>query len=74
MARQRSAEVGISEQELIVTRQALDDLRDRLYVLETAVEDVERDLAEDDSPRALKDAVRWLLDAAKPLVGDDGLT
>lgn len=73
VARQRSAEVGISEAELIVTRQALDDLRDRLYVLETAVADVEGDLAEDDSLQAHRDAVRWLLEAAKPLVGSDGL-
>src|SRR3546814_1356814 len=45
LARQRSAEAGISEAELIVTREALDELRDKLYVLEAALEDVERDLA-----------------------------
>ena len=38
VARQRSAEVGLSDQELIVTRQALDDLRDKLYVLEAAIQ------------------------------------
>jgi hypothetical protein len=69
VARQRSAEVGLSESELIVARQALDELRDRLYVLEAAVEDVERDLSEAESEQDLRDALRWLLDAARPLQG-----
>ena len=68
IARQRVAEAGLSEAELIVTRQALEELRDRLYVLEAAVEDVERDLGEPHGERELRDAVGWLLDAAKPLV------
>lgn len=69
IARQRSAELGISETELIVTRDALHDLRDRLYVLEAAVEDVERDLGAADSPEDLRDALDWLLAAARPLRG-----
>ena len=51
-----------------MTRGELDELYDELYVLEAAVEDVERDLANDDSPRAAREAIGWLLDAAKPLV------
>jgi len=74
IARQRSAEAGLSESELIVARTQLDDLRDRLYVLEAAVEDVERDLAEPHGEQELEDAVRWLLDAARPLLRGDGLT
>ncbi len=69
IARQRSAELGISETELIVTRDALDDLRDRLYVLEAAVEDVERDLRAADGQQDLRDALDWLLAAARPLCG-----
>jgi len=69
IARQRSAELGISETELIVTRDALDDLRDRLYVLEAAVEDVERDLGAADGQQDLRDALDWLLAAARPLCG-----
>jgi hypothetical protein len=69
IARQRSAELGISETELIVTRDALDDLRDRLYVLEAAVEDVERDLRSADGQQDLRDALDWLLAAARPLCG-----
>lgn len=68
VAGQRRTELGLSEQELIVTRHALEDLRDRLYVLETAVEDVERDLEEGDTEQVLRDALGWLLAAARPLV------
>jgi hypothetical protein len=69
IARQRVAEAGLSEAELIVTREALDDLRDRLYVLEAAVEDVDRDLAGATTKQDLRDAVDWLLAAARPLCG-----
>jgi hypothetical protein len=69
VARQRQAEVGLSEAELIVTRAALDDLRDRLYVLEAAVEDVDRDLTASSTKQELRDAVDWLLAAARPLCG-----
>jgi hypothetical protein len=68
IARQRAAEVGLGEAELIVTRAALDDLRDRLYVLEAAIEDVERDQDQANSAQDLRDALSWLLAAAKPLV------
>jgi hypothetical protein len=74
IARQRAAEAGLSEHELIITREALDDLRDRLYVLEAAVEDVERDLAESTDPDEVRRALGWLLSAAKPLVGTEGLS
>jgi hypothetical protein len=72
VAGRRRDELGLSEEELIVARQSLDDLRDRIYVLEAAIEDVERDLAAGDpSEQELQDAVRWLLEAARPLVGSD---
>jgi hypothetical protein len=74
VARQRSAEVGLNESELIVARQALDELRDKLYALEAAVEDVDRDLAVAESEQDLRDALQWLLDAARPLLGDSRLT
>ncbi len=66
-ARQRAAEVGLSEDELVMTRQAIDELRDRLYVLEAAIEDVERDLAGSPGEAEYRDAVEWLLAAARPL-------
>jgi len=67
-ARQRAAEVGLSEHELVLTRQAMDDLRDRIYVLECAIEDVERDLGASSTKAELRDALDWLLDAARPVV------
>jgi len=71
IARQRSAEAGISEAELIVTRAALDELRDRLYVLEAAIQDVERDQDAAAGEQDLRDALDWLLAAARPVVGHD---
>jgi hypothetical protein len=67
VAGQRRAELGLSESELIVARRALDELRDKLYVLEAAVEDVERDMPEAESEQDLRDALAWLLAAARPL-------
>ncbi len=67
-ARQRAAEVGLTESDLVVARSELDDLRDQLYVLEAAVEDVTRDLAgPSPSKQEYADAVSWLLQAARPL-------
>ena len=46
VARQRASELELSEGELVITRAALDELHDDLYVLACAVDDVERDLAD----------------------------
>ncbi len=45
-----------------------DALRDRLYVLETAIEDIESDLAGDAGVAAYREALDWVLAAARPLV------
>jgi hypothetical protein len=66
-SRQRNAEVGLTETELVVARQALEELHDQLYVLEAAIEDVERDLHGSPSKQDYVDAVAWLLQAARPL-------
>ena len=52
-----------------MARDALDRLRDELYVLACAVEDVERDLDKSSTPRIadLQEALAWLLEAARPL-------
>lgn len=69
VARQRASELQLSDDELVIARAELDVLHDELYVLACAVEDVERDLAATRRPSVadLTDAVRWLLDAARPL-------
>jgi hypothetical protein len=67
-ANRRSGELGLGESELVMARSELEQLRDALYVLEAAVEDVERDLATGSPTKQdYADAVAWLLQAARPL-------
>lgn len=54
-----------------MTRAELERLRDQLYVLRCAVEDVERDLADDPTPADYREAVTWLLSNARPLLDND---
>lgn len=42
-ARRRATELGLGEHELVVTREELESLRDRLFVLGCAVADIERE-------------------------------
>jgi hypothetical protein len=69
VARHRATELALNEDELVVARSELDALHDELYVLACAVDDVERDLAGQDTPTSqeLVDALTWLLQAARPL-------
>jgi hypothetical protein len=68
-ARRRAQELRLGDDELIVARRQLDALRDDIYVLACAVEDVERDLAGRPSAPEVRSALDWLLDAARPLCG-----
>jgi hypothetical protein len=65
-ARRRAHEAGLGEAEVIIGRSELDELHDRLYELQAAIEDVERDLAGNPPARAYREAVEWLLTAARP--------
>jgi hypothetical protein len=70
VSRQRARELELSEGELVVAKTTLDELHDELYVLACAVDDVERDLAAiegEPSATELREALDWLLDAARPL-------
>jgi hypothetical protein len=68
VSRQRARELQISENELVVTRRELERLYDDLYVLTCAIEDTERELgAGRHTVASLREAVNWLLDAARPL-------
>ena len=64
----RSRELGLSESALIVARTRLHQVFDQAYVLEAAVEDVQRDLAVDDGEAELRRAVDWLITNAQPLL------
>jgi hypothetical protein len=68
-ARRRAADVGLGDAHLVMARAEVDTLHDRLYELEAAVEDVERDLAAADPPgeRDYREALDWLLSVARPL-------
>lgn len=66
-ARAKAVELGLTENELIVTKHALESLLDQIYVLQAAIEDIDRDLAADDAPKEMRRALEWLLSAARPL-------
>lgn len=66
-ARRRANELGLGEHELVVTRQELDELRDRLYLLGECVKDVERDLTGDEADDEHR-LLNVLLDAANQAV------
>jgi hypothetical protein len=70
-ARRRAGELGLGEHELVVTRTELESLRDRLYVLACAVEDVERDVDAQTEDAEVREALAWLLDAAKQTLTAD---
>jgi hypothetical protein len=66
-ARRRASEVGLGDDQVVVSRRELDDLYDQLYVLEAAIDDVERDLAAARTVADHREALDHLLDAARPL-------
>ena len=69
-ARRRAAERGLDENEIIITRSRLASLQDRLWVLACAIEDVERDMADAETVDDYQRALAWLLESARPLVGE----
>ncbi len=60
--------MALSDEELIVARSELDSLHDDLYVLDRAVADTQRELGNELTKAEAITALRWLLDAASPLV------
>ena len=69
VARQRARELQISEDQLVIAREELNNLHDALYVLACAVSDVKADLDATKRPTAkdLEDMLRWILECADPL-------
>ena len=69
VARQRARELKISDDQLVIAREQLNDLHDALYVLACAVADVRADLEATKRPatKDLEDMLRWVLECADPL-------
>jgi hypothetical protein len=67
MARKLAAAHGLGDDDLVVSRTDLDELQSRLYCLQAAIEDVDRDLAESAEPEDVAAALGWLLEHARPL-------
>ena len=70
MSRQRASDLELSENELVIARDELDNLHDDLYVLACAIGDAEADLeAAGAKPTAndLRLIIDALLESAKPL-------
>lgn len=72
IARIRARDAGLSEAELIVTRDELTALHDQLYVLEAAIDDVERDLSSASTKQDYVEALAWVMEAARALVARSG--
>lgn len=67
LARKLAGAHGLGDDDLIVSRTALDDLQSRLYCLQAALEDVERDLQVSAEPADIAEALQWLTANARPL-------
>jgi hypothetical protein len=50
-----------------VSRTALEELQSRLYCLQAAIEDVDRDLAQAAEPADVAEGLAWLLENARPV-------
>ena len=68
VSRQRATELELADNELVMTREELDSLKDQIYVLHCALADARNDLSK---PRHTKDSIReildWVMDAAEPV-------
>lgn len=68
MSRQRAVDLALSENELVMTRDELDKIKDQIYVLHCAVNDARTDLAAGRHTKdTLRDILEWLLEAAEPV-------
>lgn len=69
VARLFAAHHGLGDDDVVVSRAVLEDLQGRLYCLQAALEDVERDLARSAEPSDVAEALDWLVENARPLAG-----
>jgi hypothetical protein len=67
MARKLAAAHGLGDDDVILSRTQLDDLQSRIYCLQMALEDVDRDLAASSEAGEVRQALDWLLENARPV-------
>lgn len=67
LARKFAAAHGLGDDDVVIGRERLEELQGHLYCLQSAIEDVDRDLADSDTEEDVRDALRWLLENARPL-------
>ncbi|HEY6532179.1 MAG TPA: hypothetical protein VIY72_07735, partial [Acidimicrobiales bacterium] len=67
LARRLADAHGLGDDDVIVSRTVVEDLQGRLYCLQAALEDVDRDLARGSEPADVADALAWLRENAQPL-------
>ncbi len=67
LARKLASSHGLGDDDVIVSREALEDLQSRIYCLQAALEDIDRDLARSKEPREVAEALTWLRENAEPL-------
>ena len=75
LARKLASAHGLGDDDLVVSREAIEELQSRLYCLQAAIEDVDRDLAQSVAhsrtggvdPADLAEALTWLLENARPV-------
>jgi len=67
LARKLAVAHGLGDDDVIVDRTNLEDLQSQLYCLQAAIEDIDQDLEASRTKHDLEDALRWLLENARPL-------
>jgi hypothetical protein len=67
MAGKLAAAHGLGADDLIVSREHLEELQSLLYCLQAALEDVDRDLSRSSEPTDVAEAFAWLRENAAPV-------
>ena len=67
MARRLAESHGLGADDVIVDRAVLEEFQGLLYCLQSALEDIERDLAVSRRAADVADALSWLRENAEPL-------
>jgi hypothetical protein len=67
IARKLATSRGLGPDEVLISKAALEELQGMLYGLQTALEDVDRDLSAPRDEQAYREAFNWLRGACEPL-------